>query len=110
MMFTPEQGEQLIKKGQATQYVGPMPVTGDLYLTNRALHFIVHPLNASKYSLHIPLGQIKTIETRTLFRVFSHGFTIELASGDYYEFAVWNRQKWIGQIKQAKTNLNSAHK
>ena len=93
-------GERLIRSGHANHYAQRMLMTGKLYLTNRQVVFITHPLNFQQYSLPLPLNDIISVELKNNLRFFSHGLWIRSRNVDEPQhFAVWRRKQWKKQIE-----------
>ncbi|PIW36724.1 MAG: hypothetical protein COW24_04130 [Candidatus Kerfeldbacteria bacterium CG15_BIG_FIL_POST_REV_8_21_14_020_45_12] len=101
--------EKIIKEGMATRYSGNRLLwTGALYLTNQRISFVTHPLNFQRYSITVPLEQISTVELVYNYRIFPHGFRLNLHTGENLHFSGWNRKLWIKTIRQAITKKSTA--
>lgn len=100
MDITLQDDERVLLKSHANHYVGRMLMTGRLFLTNRRLCFVAHPLNFRQYTLDLPLATVTRMEFRNNLRFFSHGFWVHTANGEQQHFSVWNRRKWKKAVEE----------
>jgi hypothetical protein len=97
--------EILLKKGRANHFEGAMGMIGRLYLTNKRLYFVTHPLNFKRYDFEVGLEDIAQINTQNNLYLFTRGVVIVLRNGETHRFALWNRAKWKVSIESACSHI-----
>jgi hypothetical protein len=95
-------GERIVYQGGANHWSGAEARGGWLVLTERALVFRAHGLNAQNQPVRIALAAVRAVAPTNTLGIVRNGLRVEQEGGKLDRFVVNQRAEWIRRIEACR--------
>lgn len=94
-------GERVLHQGPANHRIGAEMRGGWLVLTERALHFRPHDMNANKSPVRLELRAVRAFAEARTMGLIANAIALEQGDGAVTQFVVQDRKEWLRQLAAA---------